>query len=253
MAEGVRVVGEALRADARLEGLYVSPTDRRAHGVDDLIERALGRGVSVWELAPGVLERLSDTVTPQGVLAVVGFLDVELAALRSASLLVVAAGVRDPGNAGTIMRAALAAGAEGIVCCGTAVDPYNPKTVRASAGALFHLPIVVGGETDRVLEVMGSWGVNRFAAEPTGGTDYALADLASPAAFVMGNEAHGLDPSLEPLLDGKVTIPLSAGSESLNVAMAAAILCFEAARQRRFGRGGNDRVVDQISGPGASC
>ena len=100
-----------------------------------MIEQALGAGVRVYQLGPGVMERVADTVTPQPLLAVVAFVDVGLDALAGASLVVVCADVRDPGNAGTVLRSAEAAGADGVICCDGSVDVYNPKTVRASAGA----------------------------------------------------------------------------------------------------------------------
>ncbi|MGH9103653.1 MAG: TrmH family RNA methyltransferase, partial [Acidimicrobiales bacterium] len=198
-----------------------------------LVDRAESRGLAVWQLAPGVLERVADTVTPQPVLAVVGLVDRPLEELAGAGLVVVAAGVRDPGNAGTILRSAQAAGADGVVCCGGSVDLYSPKAVRASAGALFHLPVVVGREPVDVLERIGAWGLRRLAATARGGLDYADADLRGPVAVVVGNEAHGLDPALASVVDASVTIPLHGGAESLNVGVATAVLCFEAARQRR--------------------
>ncbi|HEX2064729.1 MAG TPA: RNA methyltransferase, partial [Acidimicrobiales bacterium] len=173
------------------------------------------------------------TVTPQPVMAVVPFVDVPLEDLRHSTLLVVCVDVRDPGNAGTVLRSAEAAGADGVVFCGGSVDVYNPKTVRASSGALFHVPVVVGGDSAEVLERIGEWGMARLGAVARSGRDYVEVDLAAPSALVLGNEAGGLPADLDPLLDDTVSIPMAGRSESLNVGMAAAVLCFEAARQRR--------------------
>jgi TrmH family RNA methyltransferase len=144
---------------------------------------------------------------------------------------VVCADVRDPGNLGTVLRSAEAAGAAGVVCCDGTVDAYNPKCVRASAGALFHVPLVVGGEPGRVVDALRAGGRCCLGAVARRGTAYTAQDL-SGSALVTGNEAHGLSPELEAQLDGFVHIPMEGRSESLNVGMACTVLCFEAARQR---------------------
>jgi TrmH family RNA methyltransferase len=118
------------------------------------------------------------------------------------------------------------------VFCDGSVDVFNPKTVRASAGALFHVPVVAGGEVGRVLDDLGDWGLRRLGTVARAGTPYTETDMTGPVALVLGNEAHGLPEGLEPHLDGLITIPMAGRAESLNVGMAAAILCFEAARQR---------------------
>jgi TrmH family RNA methyltransferase len=119
-----------------------------------------------------------------------------------------------------------------VVCCAGSVDLYNPKTVRASAGSLFHVPVVAGDDVREVLRRLGEWGLRRWAASARGTRRYTEVDLGEPAALVLGNEAWGLPDSLAPYLDGTLRIPLARGVESLNVATAAAVLCFEAARQR---------------------
>jgi TrmH family RNA methyltransferase len=141
--------------------------------------------------------------------------------------------VRDPGNAGTVLRSAEAGGADGVIFCDGSVDVYNPKTVRASAGALFHVPVVAGGDVVEVLERLGGWGMRRLAAIVHNGLDYTEADLTTAAALVLGNEAAGVPGGLEPWIDEPISIPMSGRADSLNVGMAAAVLCFEAARQRR--------------------
>ena len=222
------MLAEALAAGAAVQEVFVAPGTAL-----DVVGRAAALGATVHQLAPGVLERVAGTVTPQGVLAVVPAVDVALEDLKGAALLVVCVDVRDPGNAGTILRSAEAAGADGVVCCGGSVDVYNPKAVRASAGSLFHVPVVAGGDPVEVLERIGGWGLRRFGAVARSGRDYTTVDLTGPAALVLGNEAAGLPHDLAGLLDERVTIPMVGRSESLNVGMAAAVLCFEAARQRR--------------------
>ena len=221
-------MSEALAAGTRVHEVFVA--DDAPPDVHDVADRA---SAPVHTLAKGVMERVADTVTPQPILAVASFVDVPLEELADATFLVVCVDVRDPGNAGTVLRSAEAAGADGVVCCGGSVDLYNPKTVRASAGSLFHVPVVAGGDPVMVLERIGSWGVRRLGTSARTGTDYADADLTQRVAFVLGNEGAGLPPALADHLDGHVSIPMAGRAESLNVGMAAAVLCFEAARQRR--------------------
>ena len=231
MVEGATLLAEALRAGVPVESVYLAP----GH-LDGPVARAVSAaeqaGARIYELAPGVLERIAGTVTPQPVLAVVPEPDVALESLRDSALLVVCVDVRDPGNAGTVLRSAEAAGVDGVVCCGGTVDIYNPKCVRASAGSLFHVPVVAGGDAVTVLQQIGAWGLHRLGTAATEGEAHTSTDLRRPTAFVLGNEAHGLDEGLAGVIDGWVHIPMAGRAESLNVGMACAILCFEAARQR---------------------
>ena len=227
VVEGPTLVSDALDAGAELECLFVAP-DAPA----PLVASAVAAGVPVHDLAPGVLERVAGTVTPQPVLAVARTLDVDLGQLAGASLVVVCVDVRDPGNLGTVLRSAEAAGVGGIICCDGSVDVYNPKCVRASAGSLFHTRIVAGGEPVKVLGALSEWGLRRLGTRADAGEPYYRVDLTAPTALVLGNEAHGLSTSVAAALDGWVSIPMEGRAESLNVGMAAAVLCFEAARQR---------------------
>ncbi len=231
VVEGPTSVGDALDAGAELECVFVA-----AGAGPPVVARAAAAGVAVFELAAGVLERVAGTVTPQPVLAIARTVDVGLDDLARASLVVVCIDVRDPGNLGTVVRSAVASGVGGIICCDGSVDVYNPKCVRASAGSLFHTRIVAGGEPVTVLGTLGGWGLRRLGTRPDAGEPYYRADLAGPTALVFGNEAHGLPEAAAASLDGWVTIPMAGRSESLNVGMAAAVLCFEAARQRASGR-----------------
>jgi len=234
VVEGAKVLGEALRAGAPIEAVYVDPA--RAGPLEvDLVSRCAAAGIRVFDLEAGVLGRVTETVTPQPVMAVVASVDVSLAQVAAAApdLVVVCNAVRDPGNAGTVLRSADAAGAGAVICCGGSVDLFNPKTVRASAGAVFHIPVVNGGLLPEVLDAVGRWGLRRIGTVARDGVDYLDVDLTVATALVVGNEAHGLDPADRERLDGLVTIPMAGRAESLNVGMAAAVICFEAARQRR--------------------
>lgn len=242
VAEGAKALGEALVAGSRVESVYVDPAPASPE-LAALLARCLDAGSRVFELEKGVLERVAGTVTPQPVLAVVGDVDVTLEELHSrrADLVIVCADVRDPGNAGTVLRSAEAAGAGGIIFCDGSVDVYNPKTVRASAGALFHLPLVAGGDVGTVLSTLSEWGLHRLGAAARRGRDYTEMDLRQPTAVVIGNEATGLPAAAEAGVDEWLSIPMAGRSESLNVGIAAAVVCFEAARQRRQAGAGGAR------------
>jgi len=232
VAEGAKVVGEALEAAGTVEAVFV---DRAAAGPGDLavLDRASAVGCRVLDLDAGVLGRVAGTVTPQAVLAIVAALDIPLDGLARDGVIVLCAEVRDPGNLGTLLRSAEAAGARGVVCADGTVDPYNPKCVRASAGALFHVPLVVGGNTVQVLSELGAWGLRCLGTSAAVGSSMWETDLSGPVVLVLGNEANGLPPEVEAALGGHVTVPIEGRSESLNVGMAATVLVYEAARQRR--------------------
>lgn len=235
--EGPILVAEALAADAVVEGVYVDEADESAETAQ-LITAAEARMVPVHRVVGGVLGGITDTVTPRGVLAVTAMpswsVDSVVAmAVAGARPLVVLVDVRDPGNVGTIIRAAEASGAAGILCSVGTADPWSPKVVRSSAGTILHVPVVAGLDPVSLFEALAERGVSSVATAVTSGIPYDEAHLAGSVALVMGNEAAGLDPDLLPRLDEVVTIPMHGRAESLNVAMAASVLCFEAARQRR--------------------
>jgi TrmH family RNA methyltransferase len=227
VVEGSELVRTALAADARIESLYVD-ADSDLSEVAELAER---HGARVFELASGVVARVGDTVTPQPVLGVFAMLDQPVDQVLGPPLVVVCAEVRDPGNAGTIVRSADAAGVGAVLFAGSSVDPYNPKTVRSSAGSLFHVPLGVEVNLTRLLDQLKDRGYRRLGTVAHGGEDYTQIDWNTPTAIVLGNETHGLDEALE--LDATVQIPMAGRAESLNVGMACAVLCFEALRQRR--------------------
>lgn len=251
VAEGVKVLTAALDAGAPVEAVYHSPDAPSAPGAREVLERARAAGVRVFALQRGVLERVADAVTPQPVLGVVATVDRPLAAVVASAVagapLVVCVDVRDPGNLGAIVRAADAAGTSGVVCCDTSADAYNPKSVRASAGSLFHVPLVVDVVAADALRAIGEAGFTRVATVARGGEDYARSQLGDRLALVLGNEAHGLEDTISGALDVRLTIPMLGHAESLNVAMAATVLCFELARRRRLDAapGGGDPGVAQ--------
>lgn len=233
--EGPTLVREALHAALPITDVFATPD------VDpSLLELASASGATTRTVTAEVLARAVDAVTPQGVAAISARTEVSVDdAVRAAArgpLALVLVDVADPGNAGTLLRAAEAAGAAAVLFCGGSVDPCNPKCVRASAGALFHLPVAIGGEAEGVLERLRDAGVRTAATVVRDGTPYDEVDFTGPLAVVLGSEAHGLPSGVVARVDLPVTIPMEGRSESLNVAMAGSVLCFESLRQRRSTR-----------------
>jgi TrmH family RNA methyltransferase len=181
-------------------------------------------GSSALVLAAGVIERVASTESPQPILAVVRIPPSSLD-LAAVGLVLVADRIADPGNLGTILRSAEAAGVDGVVLTAGSVDPFNPKVVRASAGALFRVPVLEAG-----LASVRAAGLRTIGTSSHRGCAHVDADLTGRIALVVGNEARGLPDDAQ--VDEWVTIRHHGRAESLNVAMAATVLCFEAARQR---------------------
>lgn len=250
LAEGPQAVREALisagESSAGVRELFVTADARGRH--PELMERAAALGVPVHLASGAVLAELSDTVTPQGVVAVCDFLDVSLATAletRQASrdaevpaLFVMLAAVRDPGNAGTVLRTADAAGASAVVFSDNSVDPYNGKCVRASAGSVFHLPVVVGEPVLAAMATLRAAGHHVYAADSR--PDAVNLDeldrdgrLAEPMTWVFGNEAWGLPEEVVRAADVAVRVPIYGRAESLNLAAAAAVCLYASARARR--------------------
>ncbi len=231
VVEGPVLVAEAVTAGWECEAQFVAAES------DDVVQPGIEGAGPVFELADGVLERVASTQTPQNPIAIVRMRDhgpiAEL--LARASFVVVLDRITDPGNLGTILRSAEASGADLIVLTSGSVDPYNPKVVRASAGALFHVPVVEGSLDDVVASGLTAIGTTSHDAVDRTVEVYTDADWSGRVALVMGNEAAGLPTEWA---DGTgpvqrwVTIPHAGRSESLNVAMATTVLVFEAARQR---------------------
>ncbi len=239
------MVAAALDAGVRIESIYVAAEGRDAPAVVAVVDRALSEGARVFDLGPGIMERVADTVTPQALCAVIGHLDVPVDELLGGSaatagtkpggrLVLVCVDVRDPGNLGAVIRSAAGAGAVGVICCEGTADPFNPKTVRATAGAIFGLPIAFAASPSDAFSRLSDVGFRLVATTAHDGTDYAVADLSGDLALVLGNEASGLAADVLGRVDERVTIPMAPGTESLNVAMTATVLCYEVARRHRL-------------------
>lgn len=227
LAEGPQAVREALAHDPPPRELFVTEAAAARHA--DLVERAHAAGVPVSAVTPRAAAGLSETATPQGIVAVCPALDVPTATALAGRprLVAVLADIRDPGNAGTVLRSADAAGADAVVFAGDSVDPYNGKTVRASAGSLFHLPVVRGARLPDALAAARAAGLTVLAADGAGERELTdLPELAAPTAWLFGNEAWGLPADTGALADARVRIPISPRAESLNLGAAAAVCLF---------------------------
>jgi TrmH family RNA methyltransferase len=234
LADGPKAVEGALEREVVVD-VFVTPQAAEQYAA---VVAAAPRTSYVDEQA---LASVSDSVTPAGIVAVCTFLDAPLpVALTAATevgpgLVTMAADVRDPGNAGTLIRTSDALGAGAIVLAGRSVDPYNPKTVRASVGSLFHLPIALEPDPATAVTAARQAGLTVLAADGEGELllDDAAELLTAPTAWLFGNEAWGLPRELATLADHRVRIPIAGRAESLNLSTAAAICLHESARARR--------------------
>jgi TrmH family RNA methyltransferase len=249
--------GPTLLRDALDVGVQLDEVVAEARCPGDLLARAAEAGAMVRSVDDGVLARVTDTVTPQPVAAIARFADVPPATAAAAAgpLALVLVGVRDPGNAGTLLRSAEAAGAGAVLFCNGSVDPYGPKCVRASAGSVFRIAVTRSGDAGEALACLASAGLTTLATVARGARSYDEVDLTDAVALVLGNEAHGLPGDVAARVERAVTIPMVGRTESLNVGMAGTILCFESLRQRRQRDQASDQGnrLDATRPEGAGC
>jgi TrmH family RNA methyltransferase len=222
--EGPRLVADAVRAGVIVDEVFVE--------VGGVVP-SVPSDVPVHEVDHGVLARVGSTVAPQPCLAVARSSLVPPDDLPSSGVVVVLVGANDPGNAGAVIRSAEAAGAAAVVLLGDAVDPLNPKVVRASAGSLFRLAVAAEPDVGGGLDRLRSSGRRLIGTSARDGEPYDGGGLRGDVALVLGSETHGLDAEVAERLDGVVTIPMAGEVESLNLAMAATLLLYEATREPR--------------------
>ncbi len=237
LIEGPTLVREALRAGVVVHDLFVP----EGAALDaELLGEAEAAGAATHTVYADLFDDLTTTMNPQPAVGVAEMGEASVHGVLgdcedsgSIPAFLVLADISDPGNAGTLMRAAEAAGLHGVIVSAGSVDPYNPKTVRAAAGALFRLPVVVGGPIEECLHELLAAGVTRVGTIVDGAPSMYDTDLVGPVAIVLGNEAHGLDETAS--VDAHLTIPMAAAPDSLNVAMAGTVVAFEIRRQRSAG------------------
>ncbi|MBT2490187.1 RNA methyltransferase [Streptomyces sp. ISL-96] len=246
IAEGPQAVREAVehRGDSGEPTLIeLFTTVEAAERYAGIVDAARATGVRVHLAPDEVLAEVSQTVTPQGIVGVCHFLDSPFEEILAAKprLVAVLAHVRDPGNAGTVLRCADAAGADAVVLTDASVDLYNPKSVRASVGSLFHLPVAVGVPVEQAVSGLKSAGVRILAADGAGDDDLDdeldAGTMGGPTAWVFGNEAWGLPAQTRALADAVVRVPIHGRAESLNLATAAAVCLYASARAQRASGG----------------
>lgn len=227
--EGFHLVHEALRTGLEVSAVLVSPAGE-SHL--DGLRQWLG-SVRLLQTTDRLFTGVAGTEAPQGLAALVRPRTARLDdLLRGAALVAVLCGIQDPGNVGAILRSAEAFGASGVVAAPGTANPYAPKALRASAGSALRLPVVIGAAVPVLMAQLRMAGLRLCAASSREGVPPSQADLRAPVAFLIGNEGAGLPPEVERSADVRVCIPIEAGVESLNAAVAASILFYEAARQR---------------------
>ena len=234
LAEGPQAVGEVVahRPDV-VRDLYFDAQAAGRHTA--ILDAARATGLHLQEVSEEVLAAMCDTLVPQGLLAVCRPVDVDLDVVLGLRprLLVILANVRDPGNFGTVIRSADAAGADAVLVSDSSVDIYNPKVVRSTVGSLFHLPIVTGVPIPDLLDGVRRCGLVLLAADGAGQSLLGDVDLARPHAWVMGNEAWGLRSDVLQACDDVVRVPIYGKAESLNLAMAATVFLYASAAVQR--------------------
>lgn len=240
LAEGAQAVREALtwaeERPGRVHELFVTATAAARN--PELVDAAAAAGAVVTTVTDRAAESLSDTVTPQGLVAVCSLVDVPVAEALAGTprLVAVLAGVADPGNAGTVVRVADAAGADAVLLAGDTVDPHNGKAVRASTGSVFHLPLARDRDAAAVLDACRAAGLTLLVADGHGELDLHAPEaadvLARPTAWVFGGEAHGVPAELAARADHRVRVPIHGRAESLNLATAAAVCLYASAAAR---------------------
>lgn len=237
LVEGKQAVREALLLPGCVESLFLRWGAALEH--EELINIARKNGVEVYGVSEQNIGTMSNTVTPQGVIAIARNVDTPIEKVFDSSdavgLVVICAQIRDPGNLGTVIRCADAFGADAVIVSSDSVDLYNAKTVRASVGSIFHLPVVIGADLKETIEFCRNRGLQVFATDGEAGKDLTTmpTELKQPTAWVMGNESWGLPVEHLQLADQTVAVPIYGQAESLNLATAAAVCLFASASAQR--------------------
>ena len=230
LVEGAHAVEEVLKSNLA-KTIFV--TKEFAQGHNELISRAAAQRISIFETDQIAIEKLSETLSPQGIVAVSDFVAIDLNHddLIKSKFAVVLSNVRDPGNAGAVIRVADAAGADLVIFAGTCVDPHNGKVVRASAGSIFNLKVRKSSDVSETLKQLVDTNHNVYVTDGKSKTTWQDIDLKNPLAWVLGNEAWGVS-EIDAPVGQRVSIPIYGRAESLNVATAAALCLYETAKSR---------------------
>lgn len=236
LLDGWHLLGEAAAASIAVEKIAIcGPPTASEERVIDRLRRS---GAQIVDVSGSVLNALSPVNAPTGVVASARKPSVASDAILNPppALVLAAAGLQDPGNAGAIIRSAAAAGATGVVLDETSADPWGWKALRASMGSAFHVPVLRSRTLSSLIDDWRARGIRIIATVPRGGTPMHEADFGPPAALLLGAEGAGLPDATVDAADARVSIPMRGGIDSLNAAVAAAVLLYEAQRQRQPGR-----------------
>lgn len=227
IADGLRFVSE-IPDDMKVEKMIFSSSFVLKNDIS-----AFKKRTKCYEVSDRLFREISETESPQGIMAVCEKMDFDTEKIiRKDGFYIIAEELNDPGNLGTIIRTAYAAGVDGVILSKGSVDLYNPKVLRSTMGAIFKIPIIQNADIEYIISVMKNKKINIYAAHLKGKTYHYNLDLRHGCAFMLGNEARGLSDKSAAMCDQLVKIPMPGGAESLNASVAAAVLIYEAVRQR---------------------
>ncbi|MCX7708652.1 MAG: 23S rRNA (guanosine(2251)-2'-O)-methyltransferase RlmB [Clostridia bacterium] len=231
--EGIRFVEEALKEDCDISSIVVSERFPQTKGAEFLLNGIHQAGVKYHMLSDKIFREISDTENPQGILAVIKMKEVRVEnVLQQQGLFILLESIQDPGNMGTIIRTADAAGVNGIILSKGCVDIYNPKVLRSTMGSIFHVPVCQTENFEDTLQILKEKGIKILAAHLKGQTNYFDQDMKDRVAIIIGNEANGISDEVAALADVLVRIPMPGKAESLNASIAAGLLIYETVRQQ---------------------
>ncbi len=232
--EGIQLVKEALQAGVKLESLIYTPEFAAKPESGALLAKAGGCGGRIFQMDAAAFAAIAQTETPQGVAAIAPIPEKKVILCRDEDLFLVLDRIQDPGNLGTIIRTAAAAGIGGIILLQGTADPYSPKALRASMGGIFYIPIILEAEMPDWSVFLKEQGVQLVAADPRGELPYYRVDFQRPSAVIIGNESQGVGKDLLEKAETKAYIPLKGKFDTLNAAIAAAAFILESQRQKNF-------------------
>jgi len=232
--EGVRIIEEAIKEDVNIEQVFYSDYLIRNQRGEELLAALKDGGIDAIEVDDEIIQQVADTESPQGIVAIVEQVNYSLADILTGDnkLILIVDQVQDPGNLGTIIRTADAAGVDGVITTKGTVSLYNQKTIRATMGSLFRVPIYRASDLGELKNILDDSGVRVVVGDINGDKYHFEADYLPSTAIIVGNEGQGPRDELIEFADQLIKIPLVGDAESLNVAMAAGIMVYEAIRQR---------------------
>lgn len=231
--EGIRFVDEALKEKAPISTVLLSDRLYETRGGDEILSRIRGENYETYHLPDKLFQEISDTENPQGIMAVVKMNQLKLEeVIGDGDFFLILDSLQDPGNMGTIIRTADAAGVEGIIISRGCVDIYNPKVLRSTMGSVFHVPFCLSENLPDTISKLKGKGLKVFAAHLNGEINYFDCDMKNNSAIIIGNEANGISKEVSEQADTLIKIPMPGRSESLNASVAASLLMYEVVRQR---------------------